>query len=113
VTDNATGIGTGERQFRYDDMADNAVHNMHGDMRERRSACPVAHTTQGWYTVTRYEDVKAVLGNPGVWSNIYGVTPAYHDEGGLLGRDAPSTPPCGDSSGVSSVASPFKPSTTR
>lgn len=73
----------------YDDKAEASVLNMHSDMRERRGQCPVSHTAQGWYTVTRFEDVREVLGNPDVWSNIWGVTPEYHGEGGLLGRDAP------------------------
>jgi cytochrome P450 len=82
-------VQPGDSESNYDDKAETALLEMHRDMKERRGTCPVSHTAQGWYTVTRYEDVRDVLGNPDVWSNIWGVTPAYHDEGGLLGRDAP------------------------
>jgi cytochrome P450 len=46
-------------------------------MHDARSRCPVAHTETdgGYWLVTRYDDVKAVLSDPSTFSSVEGVLP--------------------------------------
>jgi len=56
----------------------------HAELRER---CPVAHYADfgdnGFYVLSRYEDVVDLFRNLDRWSGRWGQGPLYHEEGGL------------------------------
>jgi cytochrome P450 len=52
----------------------------HPTFQELRGKCPVHHSTDyGFYSVSRYDDVKSILRNTKMWSSKFGPGTAYGD----------------------------------
>ncbi len=57
----------------FDIKSDAFQKNPHTSFKELRDTCPVHHSQEyGFYSVSRYEDVKAILRNTALWSSKFG-----------------------------------------
>jgi cytochrome P450 len=75
----------------YDPFAPSTLADPMAQYAELRAKCPLHHHqdfTPDFYTVTRHDDVLAVLKNPDVWSSRYGQTPQF-TKARCLNQDPP------------------------
>jgi cytochrome P450 len=74
-------------QFEYDPMAPETLADPFTAHTALREQCPVHHYDgfgeNGFYTLSRYEDVVDLFKNLDRWSGTYGQGPIYYQEGGL------------------------------
>lgn len=71
----------------YDPFSPDVLEDPAAAYRYLREQCPVHHYAgfgeKGFYTVTRYEDVREVFTDVPLWSSTWGQGPIYTKEGGL------------------------------
>ncbi len=79
--------GDGSPITAYDPFAAEVLSDPAGAYRYLREQCPVHHLEgfgeKGFYTVSRYDDVREVFTDVPLWSSNWGQGPIYTKEGGL------------------------------